>query len=307
MEQSTKTTLELPKIVKQIAPTHNGLQSHALSRYAIGYVLRGVKYIYNGDTRREVARGDLFYLGIGMHYTEELPEGGQPYEEIVFYYTPAELQRLMLHLNITYGLDITNDHVCDQCANQAYVVMPGWNAVRSFFANTSNYIHDELFRHNEAAENLKMTELIYLIASHGDSCIKNKLLGNVDAAKENFEQIVHAHIFRDISIKTLSDLCNRSLTSFKKEFRRIFNMPPHKWFIRQRLMRARLLLISTNKSISEIGVACAFPNTSHFIKLFKKEFAITPATYRNRHAAARMLSAAQAAAQPAAEEKKAAV
>jgi len=128
-----------------------------------------------------------------------------------------------------------------------------------------------------------MTELIYLIASHEDCCIKSKLLSNVDAAKENFEQIVYDHIFKDISIEELSKLTNRSLTSFKKEFRRHFQMPPHKWYIRQRLMHSRLLLISTSKSISEIGNACTFPNTSHFIKLFKKEYQMTPAAYRNRH------------------------
>ena len=60
-------------------------------------------------------------------------------------------------------------------------------------------------------------------------------------------------------------------------------MPPHKWYIRQRLMHSRLLLISTSKSISEIGNECTFPNTSHFIKLFKKEYQMTPATYRHRH------------------------
>ena len=45
------------------------------------------------------------------------------------------------------------------------------------------------------------------------------------------------------------------------------------------------MLISTNKSISEIGNDCNFPNTSHFIKLFKKEYGMTPASYRHRHAA----------------------
>ena len=128
-----------------------------------------------------------------------------------------------------------------------------------------------------------MTELIYLLASHEDCCIKSKLLSNVDSAKENFEQIVYDHIFKDISIEELSKLTNRSLTSFKKEFRRHFQMPPHKWYIRQRLMHSRLLLISTSKSISEIGNECTFPNTSHFIKLFKKEYQMTPATYRHRH------------------------
>lgn len=71
-----------------------------------------------------------------------------------------------------------------------------------------------------------------------------------------------------------------SLTSFKKEFRKHFYEPPHKWLIRQRLMHSRLLLISTSRSIAEIGIDCNFPNTSHFIKLFKKEYGMTPAAYR---------------------------
>ena len=107
----------------------------------------------------------------------------------------------------------------------------------------------------------------------------------MDVASGNFEQIVYNHMFKDVSIEQLSEICNRSLTSFKKEFKRHFEMPPHKWYIRQRLMHSRLLLISTSKSVSEIGHECAFPNTSHFIKLFKKEYSITPSVYRSRHQA----------------------
>lgn len=67
-------------------------------------------------------------------------------------------------------------------------------------------------------------------------------------------------------------------------------------------MQARLLLISTSKSISEIGVECTFPNTSHFIKLFKKEYGSTPAIYRMRHC-----SGSAPIAVAAAEEERAAI
>ena len=277
------SSVQQPMIVKYVESLHNGIQSQALSRYAIGYILRGTKYIYDGDKRQTLSRGDVFYLGIGHHYIENFPEGGQPFEQVLFYYTPGDLQRILMHLNITYGLNISNEHSCENCRNRSHVTMPAWNSLRNFFINTNNYLRDEDFRHDETAENIKMTELIYLIASHEDCCIKSKLLSNVDAAKENFEQTVYDHIFKDISIEELSKLTNRSLTSFKKEFRRHFQMPPHKWYIRQRLMHSRLLLISTSKSISEIGNECTFPNTSHFIKLFKKEYQMTPATYRHKH------------------------
>lgn len=274
-----------PMIVKYVEPASGGIRPQTLSRYAIGYVLRGTKYIYDGDRREKLTRGDMFYFGIGHHYTEHLPEGSQPFEQIVFYYTPEELQRILMHLGITYGLKISNEHSCDRCRNRHHVATEAWNALKNFFQSTNNYLRDEDFRHDETAENIKMTELIYHIASHDDCCMKSKLLSNVDPARENFEQVIYDHLFRDISIEELARITNRSLTSFKKEFRRHFRMPPHKWFIRQRLMHSRLLLISTSKSISEIGNECTFPNTSHFIKLFKKEYQSTPASYRNNHLA----------------------
>lgn len=280
-------------IVKYVESARNGIQSHQLSRYAIGCVLRGTMYIYDGDMRQTLTRGDVFYLGVGRHYIEYLPESSQPFEQILFYYTPDDLQRILLHLNITYGLNISNEHACERCKGAAHIAMSGWSILRNFFNNTNSYLRDEEFRHDETAENIKMTELIYLIISHEECCLKSKLLNNADAARENFEQIVYDHIFNDIGIEELARETNRSLTSFKKEFHRHFQMPPHRWYIRQRLMHSRLLLISTSKSISEIGNECTFPNTSHFIKLFKKEYRMTPAAYRNSQYHTRPESAAE--------------
>lgn len=279
-------------IVKYVEHFHTGIQSHTLSRYAIGYVVRGVKHIYNGDQRRTASKGDIFFMGIGTHYTEEIPEGNHAFEQILFYYQPEDLHKILMHLNLTYSLNISHAHVCPECQSSNVVTMPAWPMAKSFFTTANNYLRGENYLHDQTAENLKMTELVYLIVSHDECCLRSKLFDNIDMAKENFEQLMHDHIFQDVSIEELAQRCNRSLTSFKKEFKRIFAMPPHQWFIRQRLMHARLLLISTSKSIAEIGNECAFPNTSHFIKLFKKSYGVTPAAYRSRHASA----------QPAAEE-----
>ena len=188
MKNSLNSSAQQPMIVKYVEALHNGIQSQALSRYAIGYILRGTKYIYDGDKRQTLTRGDVFYLGIGHHYIENFPENGQPFEQVLFYYTPADLQRILLHLNITYGLNISNEHSCENCRNRSHVSMPAWNSIRNFFINTNNYLRDEDFHRDETAENIKMTELIYLIASHEDCCLKSKLLSNVDAAKENFDR-----------------------------------------------------------------------------------------------------------------------
>lgn len=274
-----------PQIVKFVDSSPSNIGSITLSRYAIGYILHGTKNIYYGDKCFPISRGEICFMGIGHHHVEKVSEEDAPYEEIVFYYTPATLQHILSHLSITYGVRFNNNHSCEWCRSRNHVSMPAWNAAKSFFVNANSYLREELFRHDETAENIKLTELVYLLISHGDCCLKSKLLRNMDVASGNFEQIVYNHMFKDVSIEQLSEICNRSLTSFKKEFKRHFEMPPHKWYIRQRLMHSRLLLISTSKSVSEIGHECAFPNTSHFIKLFKKEYSITPSVYRSRHQA----------------------
>lgn len=58
------SSAQQPMIVKYLESLHNGIQSQILSRYAIGYILRGTKYIYDGDKRQTLARGDVFYLGL---------------------------------------------------------------------------------------------------------------------------------------------------------------------------------------------------------------------------------------------------
>ncbi len=272
-----------PTIVKYVGANYGGIQLLALSRYAIGYVVRGTKHIYYGDACHTVSKGEIFYMGVGNHYVEDIPEEGRPFEQVIVYYSPELLQRTLLYLNMNYSINISNSHSCDRCRRLNHVSTEASSTLRSFFTHAVSYLQDDNFMHDEAAENIKLTELMYLIVSQSDGCLKSKILSNMDASRDNFEQIIYSHIFCDISIEELSTLCNRSLTSFKKEFKRHFYMPPHRWFIRQRLMQSRLLLISTSKSISEIGIECTFPNTSHFIKLFKKENGTTPAIYRHRH------------------------
>lgn len=283
MENTYTSMTQQPTIVKFAQAYRAGIQSQHYNRYGIGFVLRGRKRIYHGDVMQEITRGNLFYLSTGNHYTEDIPDDNKPFEQIVFYYTSEDLSRALAHLNLDFGLEVQNDHSCPECEGKNHVVCNGWNSIRDFFVNVNSYIKDGIFNRDDIAESIKMTELLYLIITNPDCCLKNKLLNNSDIMRENFEQIIYSNVFNDKTIEELANDCNRSLTSFKKEFKKHFYEPPHRWFIKQRLMQARLLLISSEKSISEIGNECLFPNTSHFIKLFRKEYGMTPATYRNKH------------------------
>ena len=84
MKNSLNSSAQQPMIVKYVEALHNGIQSQALSRYAIGYILRGTKYIYDGDKRQTLTRGDVFYLGIGHTISRTSRKTGSPSNKCSF-------------------------------------------------------------------------------------------------------------------------------------------------------------------------------------------------------------------------------
>lgn len=271
-----------PPILKVSQTELHGVQALNITRHAIGYVVKGTKHIYNGDTCREICRGDVFFLCSGTHYIEDVPADGE-YEQIVFYYTSEELNRTLSTLSSAYGFSVQNDHTCELCSEHQSVSYTSWRVLREFFRAVEVCLQEGAIPADHVLERIKMVELIYLIVSNPDCCLKRKVIEYSDTAKDNFEQIIYDNIFKDVSLATIATLCNRSLTSFKKEFREHFFESPHKWFIKQRLIHARLLLISTSKPIVEISNECSFPNVSHFIKLFRNLFGMTPGDYRSKY------------------------
>ena len=270
-----------PTILRIVSARNNGIEVVNLSRYAICYIVRGSANIYCGDQHTTLTRGDVCCLGLGNHYIENVPEPTRPFEQIVIYYTPDNLHNTLRQLTYSYDFQVSNSHSCSACRTSNFVVMEAWESLRALFAVTCELLMKEGRRSgNDVIEGIRISEIFYEIASHEDCCLKSKFLSNVDSSKENFEQVIYGNVFREISIEELARECNRSLTAFKKEFRRRFNCPPHRWIIRQRLEHARLLLLTTDKSVSEIGYECSFPNTSHFIKLYRKQFRVTPAAFR---------------------------
>ncbi len=281
MEGNQPTTTIQPSIVRYTSTQNTGIEATVLTRHAIGYVIKGEKLIYDADRHIRVQKGDIFYLGLGTHHVENIAEQESTFEQIVFYYYAEELSRIITNFVTLDTRTFTNNHTCSECRLSNRVAMKAPRLLSYFFTTLSSNIANGYFSHDPLAENIKFAELLYLIISHEDNCLTNKIFGSIDTTKNSFEQIIYTNIFNDISVDELAQQCHRSLTSFKKEFKRLFDSPPHQWFLKQRLNYSKLLLISTRKSISEIGSECTFPNTSHYIKLFKKFYGYTPATYRN--------------------------
>ena len=270
-------------VVKIIERENSGVRSLSLTRMAVGYVLSGTKYIYHNDRSYPIGEGSIFVLDAGFHYEENIIAENGRFEQITFFISPQTLQQVIFGLNINYGLSFSSRHACTSCISRNFASCKAPTPLRNFFVGIDLSLCNSGLLHNDVGQRIKLNELIYLVLSDEDGCIKRKVLRSSDADSGHFVNIIYENIFNDISIEHLAELTNRSLTSFKKEFKRLFNAPPHRWIIEQRLDRAKIMLASTSRTVSEIGLECAFTNISHFIKLFKHRYNDTPASFRRRH------------------------
>lgn len=82
---------------------------------------------------------------------------------------------------------------------------------------------------------------------------------------------------------TLSQLGARfglSPCYLQRQFKQYYGQSPSEYLVFQRIVHAKELLRTTQKSISEVAYAVGFENPGYFSRLFKRSEALTPQEYR---------------------------
>lgn len=96
-------------------------------------------------------------------------------------------------------------------------------------------------------------------------------------------EVMEANYFYDLKISEFAEIANRSTSTFRRDFQEHYQTPPGKWLTAKRLKKATLLLQTSKKTISEITFECGFKNISHFSRIFKEMFNLSPTEYREQN------------------------
>jgi len=78
------------------------------------------------------------------------------------------------------------------------------------------------------------------------------------------------------NINYLSRLCAMSPTKLKTDFKKLYGMPIYEYYQKNRMQRAKSLLLEGKHSIKEVGIKVGYSNLSHFAGSFKKQFGVLP-------------------------------
>jgi AraC-like DNA-binding protein len=109
------------------------------------------------------------------------------------------------------------------------------------------------------------------------------LTANVHIPREDIKaaQKVEAILTNDVTvlpptIKELAKTVAMSESKLKKIFKGVYGQPPYEYFQKQRMQKAKMMLLSGNYSIKDVGYTLGYSNLSNFTLAFKKEFSQLP-------------------------------
>jgi AraC family transcriptional regulator len=93
-------------------------------------------------------------------------------------------------------------------------------------------------------------------------------------------EYIEQHLDQPLALGELARLVALSEYHFARMFSTSFGLPPHRYVLQRRLLRARDLLLHSALPLGEIALACGFASASHFSNRFRQAFGAAPGLLR---------------------------
>uniref|UniRef100_UPI0032177367 AraC family transcriptional regulator n=1 Tax=uncultured Draconibacterium sp. TaxID=1573823 RepID=UPI0032177367 len=99
---------------------------------------------------------------------------------------------------------------------------------------------------------------------------------------EEVRFLMRKNVEREINLEELAQQNNVGYSYFRKMFKKYTGVSPGQYHLQLRIIRAKELLVSTDKSIKEISLELGFQTIHYFSLIFKKKVGVNPSEFRKR-------------------------
>lgn len=145
-----------------------------------------------------------------------------------------------------------------------------------FYFENPSLVNDEILI-------LKLKEIILLLSqTRNANAIQTILSQLFSPTTYTFKQIIEAHIFLQVGIEELAQKTNLSVSTFKREFAKLYNDSPANYIKTKRLEKAAGLLLVSDNRITDIAYECGFNDLANFTKSFHDKYDVAPTGYRSK-------------------------
>lgn len=227
------------------------------------WFISGETKIVQADATYLFKKGDIFLIPRNQLATIiNYPKDRQPHKTVVMHLTTARLRDFYAKLDIK-----------PRTISQKIYTFHHHPLLESCLASLIPYFDMQELPGDIAS--LKITEAISILRTL-DKEVDHVLANFEEPGKIDLAAYMEKNFMFNLPLEKFGYLTGRSLTTFKRDFSKLFHTTPQRWLTQKRLELAHYQFVEKKKKAIDVCYEVGFENLSHFSYAFKKQFGYTP-------------------------------
>lgn len=216
------------------------------------------QHVFNPGDFRLIRRNQL------VKFLKEPPEGGE-FRSVSVYLDQQTLRSVSVAHHIYSSPPLDQDTVIKLAFHP---MLKGYIDSLTPYRQSGTEINTKLI-------DVKLREGIFILLQRYPE-LKDILFDFRDPVKTDLKGFMEKNFHFNVAAERFAYLTGRSLSTFKRDFDKVFNTSPSKWLQQRRLQEAHYQISKKGRAASEIYLELGFEDLSHFSFAFKKRYGISP-------------------------------
>jgi len=207
--------------------TANLLKEQFIPDNVFLYVIKGEICFFNGNKRYTLQAGECGVARKNNLAKFMVTDSKEGFEPVLFCFDEPFLKEFQKKHQIGSAASKTKD---------AFIKVSDTGLIADFIHSLKPY-HKGIMELDEAFEDLKYEELLIILLKNQPE-LAGLFFDFGLPGKLNLEEFMNRNYRFNISLRRFALLTGRSLSSFKRDFKAIFNDTPSHWLVKKRLAEA---------------------------------------------------------------------
>ena len=246
-----------------------GIWSH---HNLFAYVLNGKKVWKAPEKTFSVGPGDSIFIKKGAYISHQIFEGD--FSALLAFVSDEFIKEII------EGHELPIPRFNKGEGSDSIIPLQVGKVLASYYESVLSYFQQSV-PPPECLLRMKFQELIIItLYCHQNTPLTHCFKQLCGETKISLSNTMQTNFSFHLQLEEFARLSGRSLSTFKRDFIKLYRISPGKWLTKKRLEHGKYLLETTGKDVNEIALDSGFENTSHFIRIFKEQFGTSPLKYK---------------------------
>lgn len=227
------------------------------------FLAKGTMNGYDGHKHYKLKAGECCMVRKNRLARYNKQRDNNEFEKVVFIFDEVFLRDFLKKHSFAFQNYQSKD---------AFIKIKKDRLINSFLLSLDPY-YTETDQMDKALEDAKREELLLILLQLQPE-LSDILFDFGIPGKLNLEAFMQQHYKFNVGLERFAFLTGRSLSAFKRDFKKIFNETPNRWLTQRRLQEARFLVEEKKQRPTDIYLDLGFEDLSHFSFAFKKAFGV---------------------------------